>query len=103
VFLRTTRVLEGNHDFDFLYTLSLFGLQHILKDELDYALLMKRRLEYHPDDLKAFEAKYSCFNIDSDGESSNEEIEIAKTTFVEGEDSDGTLTEESKKDTSNIT
>ena len=44
MFLRTPRSLE-NGDWDLLYMLNLFGVKHILNDEMKFGLYMKDRLE----------------------------------------------------------
>ena len=44
VFLRTPRSLE-NGDWDLLYMLNLFGIKHILNEEMRFGLYMKDRLE----------------------------------------------------------
>ena len=44
MFLRTPRSLE-NGDWDLLYMLNLFGVKHILNEEMRFGLYMKDRLE----------------------------------------------------------
>ena len=54
---------------------------------------MKRRLEHNPEELKAFNSKYSCIKDDESAESSDEELETLPTVIVEEDDSEGTLSD----------
>ena len=44
VFLRTPRNLH-NGDWDLLYMLNMFGVKHILNDEMKFGIYMRDRLE----------------------------------------------------------